>query len=905
MPPKWKVFVVPHTHWDRAWYLGFEEFRMRLVRLVNRACDTLEKDPAFTNFCLDGQTVVIEDYLAVRPKQAERLKKLVQKGRLWIGPWYVLPDEFLVSAESMVRNLILGHRISAEFGHTMAVGYVPDPFGHIAQLPQILRGFGLDSFLFSRGLDMSNSKLRPEFQWRAPDGSAVLAIHQRFFYNNAAFLGYRIGWGDAEMMALDKGLAMEQIEKACKGLETITGTRSLLLNNGVDHSEHQPELPGLLRMAAQKFPQYNFRIASFEHYVNSVKRDLAGKRLQRKEGELYYDFGDMLHGVYSSRMYLKMANQHCQDLLEKSAEPLAAMAWLAADVPYPQDQLWYAWRELLKSHPHDDICGCSVDQVHRDMEHRFGVVDQVARPIARDSLRAIARRLDNSRQPGVPIVVFNPLGTRRRGVTTIPIDLYHHSESWKRLILRDERGQKIPYDLLKSEDQFWMETLKGFEVRRHLVQLELDVPPFGYRTLYAQEGKPSQATPRIKAGARTFENEFYRLAIVDNGTLRLFDKSTKTPYRDLLLFEDTEDFGDEYNWSPLRKNSRPLTTVKSRPQIRRVHVGPFGAAWRVTHRLRIPEGLTPDRAARSNRTVTIEIVSEVRCHAGSPRADVITRVHNNAKDHRLRVLFPTNIATDTVHVDGHYGVIERTTIVPPPKGKVPPYTTQHQGRFADLGDGKRGLAIINFGLPEFEVVRKGARRILAQTLFRCTDMISREDLVTRPGHTGPPSPAPDAQCLRPMEFRYAFMAHRGDWQPVLRAALEHNVPPCVSRCDIHGGTDPKQIAFYKHDAFLCAQPMREVSREGTLPDHGSLLDLGSDRLVLSAVKKCETRNSLIVRLYNPGAETIKATLKAFRPIKRAYLTNLNEQRRKTLVLHDGCLHYTCPGYKVLTFELVL
>ncbi|MBN2308403.1 MAG: hypothetical protein JXR94_05495 [Candidatus Hydrogenedentes bacterium] len=910
MAPRMNAFVVPHTHWDRAWYAPFEEFRIRLVRLIDRLCDTLDGDPDFTCFCLDGQTVVLEDYLAIRPQMEARLKRLVREGRLFVGPWYVLPDQYLVSAESLVRNLMIGHAVSASFGHTMAVGYSPDAFGQIAQLPQILRGFGLDNFVFGRGLDVSRTDLPVEFEWRGPDGSSLVAFHMRHWYNNAAFLGYRIGWGDTEGMVLDRALAMEQVARACRALEPLVQSRALLLCNGVDHSEHQPELPELIRAAAARFPECRFRIASFEDYVRAAMRGLRDAmrglrdaRLKRYSGEMWYPYGDLLRGVDSSRMYLKIANQECEDLLERRAEPLSALAWATGSAPYAKDLLWHAWRELLKNHPHDDICGCSGDAVHRDMEHRFAVVRQVGGVVARDAVRAIGRGIDHTPQDGVPVMVFNPLGTPRDEVVRIPIDLCPHDEPWKRFTLHDEDGNEVPYALEKREDLAWVEILKGVGARRHTIRLRLALPPFGYRTLYVRQGAPRPVSAAIKADARSFENDLFRLRFGADGSIRMTDKRTGTRFRNLLVFEEAADAGDEYNWSPLPGDA-PRTTAGTRARIRLVYKGPFSATWQVAHKLRVPEGLTADRSARAKKSVTLEIVSEVTCRAASPRIDVVTRIENTARDHRVRALFPTPIQADTVHVDGHYAVLERPIPLPPPKGAMPPYPTQHQGRFANVSDGAAGLAIINLGLPEFEAV-PGPTVTLAQTLFRSTGWISCGDLVTRPGHTGPPAPAPEGQCLRPMQFRYAFMAHPGGWPEVIHEARRHNVDVVTTRCDISGGTDPRQLAFMRDSEFLCAQPHRPVPRRGRLPQQASLIDPGSEGIVLSAVKKSEKRNSLIVRLYNPGGPAVSATLKAFRPIRAAYATDLNERRLKPLRLVRGAIRYRCRPYQVLTFEIRL
>ncbi|MFZ5951278.1 MAG: glycoside hydrolase, partial [Candidatus Rifleibacteriota bacterium] len=140
-------FVISHTHWDRAWYLPFQAYRLRLVRMIDDLLELLESDDSFKCFTLDGQTVLLEDYLEIRPQNLVRLQKLVQASRLFIGPWYTLPDLFIPCGESVIRNLQLGLNIAREFGEPMKIGYLPDPFGHFAQLPQILQGFDISSFI--------------------------------------------------------------------------------------------------------------------------------------------------------------------------------------------------------------------------------------------------------------------------------------------------------------------------------------------------------------------------------------------------------------------------------------------------------------------------------------------------------------------------------------------------------------------------------------------------------------------------------------------------------------------------------------------------------------------------------------------------------------------------------------
>jgi alpha-mannosidase len=905
---KYSVFVVPHTHWDRAWYVPFEEFRLRLVRMIDRLLNTLQKDPAFTCFVLDGQAVVLDDYLQIRPQAAEKLRSLIKAKRLYVGPWYVLPDEFLVSPEALIRNLLYGMKVSQSFGRSMKVGYVPDSFGHVAQLPQILQGFGLDSFIFFRGLEQEATKLDLEFLWRSPDGSTVLASRQHPFYGNGTHLGYVTNWGDTEVMVQSFKDAVEKIDKSCKNLLELTKSRVLLLGNGIDQADHQQDLPRLLKRLAGKFPQYSFRIASFEDYIGALRRDLNGTKLKTHDGELIYRYGDLLGGVYSSRMYMKMQNQQCEDLLEKWTEPVAAAAWLTGCAPYPQDEIAYAWKELLKTHPHDDVCGSSIDQVHKEGVVRMDAVDQVGRMLHRTALRTLALNTDRSHQAGAPIMLFNSLAAPRKEVTRIAVDLCPITESWKSFQLFDENGREIPYQLLSSERVHWWEAVKPFDVLRHRCELEIDLPGMGYRTIYAREGTPTTPKQTIRLTDKSFENAFYKLSIKDNGALTLKDKKTRCRYDNLLVFEDTEDCGDEYNWSYLAEGSETITTEASRPKITCIHNGPLSATWRITHALKVPESLRSDRKGRSKKKTTLTIVSDITCRAGSPRIDVTTRVSNNVKDHRLRALFPTEIAADTVQVDGHFAILDRALKHPAPKKTspygcpLPPYTTQHVLRFASLSGGRSGLAIINDGMPEFEAVCKGKTKTLAQTLFRAVGWLGRDDFPTRPYSASPMITAPEAQCLIPMEFRFAFMAHGGDWHPVMNEALRHNVDVCVTRSDIHGGTDLRQMGIKLEDE-RALQKYHPTPRTGSLPDRLQFLDLGTESLVLSAFKKCEWNENLIVRVYNPGSSPVKATMKFYKPIRRAWLTNLNEKRVKQLKTANTILPFLCGPFGICTFEL--
>jgi alpha-mannosidase len=364
-----RFLVVPHTHWDREWYFPFEVFRLHLGAVVDGVLDTLERDPSFTSFTLDGQAIVLEDYVEVRPENEARLRALLAARRLEAGPSYVLPDEILVGGESLVRNLLLGRRVCRRFGvEPSKAGYMPDSFGHPAQLPQILAGFGIDTFLFSRGMGDEIDDVGVVFRWRAGPAE-VVACQMLPHYDNFAGLTRN---HDAEERARR---IVAYFGEALRDANQDT----ILLANGSDHLPIEPELPEIVAGLAKSLDA-PIRIGRYDDFTPAAaglpvhEGELVGSRLQ-----------NVLRGVNSARIYLKQANARAETRL-LSLETAAALRTLHGETPFPAADLRLAWRDLLRNHPHDSICGCSCDEVHRDMLVRWEQLDRTLDFIQRKTL---------------------------------------------------------------------------------------------------------------------------------------------------------------------------------------------------------------------------------------------------------------------------------------------------------------------------------------------------------------------------------------------------------------------------------------------------------------------------------------------------------------------------------------
>jgi alpha-mannosidase len=430
-----RLVLVPHTHWDREWYRTHEEFRYRLVQLLDGLLDLLERDPDFRHFTLDGQTIVVDDYLEVRPEMRGRIAELVRDGRLLIGPWYVLPDEWLVSGEALVRNLRLGLARAAEFGGSMEVGYVPDQFGHVGQLPQIFAGFGMAGAALWRGVGENVGETL--FSWEAPDGTRLLSIYLIQGYGNAAHL------------PLAPAALARRLEDAVASLAPRSRIASLLLMNGSDHLEPQPGLPAALAAAAARLDGTRVEIGTLPGFLALAKRE-APADLPVHRGELRSGLrAPLLEGCASARSPQKRADFRNDRLLTRYLEPLAAwLAELGGDAAPAVLDL--AWRVALQNHPHDSICGCSIDAVHEQMDVRFARVEQIGTAHLQRVTRNLGARValparGFGRGAREGLVAWNPhAGGRVQAEGVVEFDWTGALRRAPTLHLRGTNGRRVP-----------------------------------------------------------------------------------------------------------------------------------------------------------------------------------------------------------------------------------------------------------------------------------------------------------------------------------------------------------------------------------------------------------------------------------------------------------------------------
>jgi alpha-mannosidase len=801
------VAVVPHTHWDREWYSAFQTFRLRLVDLIDGFLPALEADPSYARFLFDGQMAVVDDYLEIRPEAEGVLHRLAGAGRLAMGPWYILMDEFLVSGETIIRNLQLGLQKAAAFGGAMPVGYLPDMFGHVAQMPQILRQAGLEHAVVWRGVPSAIE--RTAFWWEAPDGSQVRAEYLPYGYGNGASIP-----DDAK--ALIRRIQAHEVEIGAM----LTDDDGILFMNGTDHEVPQPWLGRVITEANEIQDDYRFVITSLaEHLAEASTTNLPAWTGELRSGAR----ANLLMGVASNRTDVKQAAARAERALEQRAEPLCAL-FMPAD-RWPGAALDVAWHQVIRNSAHDSICACSVDEVCDAVLHRFAEARQIADGLTTRALKALGLSLADA-----GTVVVNPSARARGGLVEIvlpgagpadgaqvlaerPHSLGDMTMTGAELggILGSIRSQQLDddtyvnaIDVDETDDGIEIVLHADSRLRGNLLVEEIK------RDLYARAGARPDATVRIRieqpasrriltrvddvpgfgwqrweAAAPTLDPVKVEGSSMSNGLVTVdVDAGDGTfSINGLAGFDrlvDEGDHGDTYNYSP--PDNDTVVDAPDSVTVTAVEDGPMRGRLEVTRRFTWPERID-DTERRRVGSRPVEVTTVLELHAGDDLVRVHTTFSNPARDHRLRAVFPLPNPAATSHAECAFTVVERGLEAeggPTERGLA----TFPSRRFVSAG----GLTVVHEGLLEYELIdiADDGAHSLALTLLRATGMLSRVEMTYRPLPAGPPLKMEGPQMIGPVEARYAL--HVGDRDPY-EIVEDAFVPLAVVRAE-GGGSRP-------------------------------------------------------------------------------------------------------------------
>lgn len=891
--------IISHSHWDREWYLPFEKHRFYLVKLIDDLLEKLENDPEFKSFHLDGQTLALDDYLEIKPEKKDIIEKYIREKKIVIGPWYILQDAFLTSAEANIRNLIIGMRDSGKWGPYSKLGYFPDTFGIYGQAPQILEQAGIKSAAFGRGVKPTgfnntvseNANFESpysELNWKSPDGSSVLGILLANWYSNG------------NEIPTDKDEAKTFWDQKLADAEKYASTSHLLYMNGCDHQPLQTDVPEAIRTAQELYPEIDFVHSNFEDYIEEVQGDLP-EDLQVVEGELRNQRTDgwsTLVNTASARIYLKQMNQANQIKLERLVEPLATIAYLHGD-EYPEDYIRHAWKKLMQNHPHDSICGCSIDEVHEEMVTRFKKVDQMTDMILGEQVENLVAKIDVKAPAGFdnakPLITFNTVGHDRHSVVDKVID-------YERVYFRDMAPDKIPSYLREKEvPELMVVTLKGEQIAATVTLGEVEfgydlpddkfrqpyfarkvnvtfateeLPAFGYKTYFVVEKQGELEKTPIMTSDNTMENEHLKVSIHDNGSYDVEHKASGKVYTNLGGYEDTSDIGNEYMFKK-GVNEAALTTENLKADVTVLENLSTRAVIELTHQFSVPvaasedlEGLKDDLVSHPNRNVdrsedmtTVEIKTTLTLDKFAEGLAAKAVINNTAKDHRLRVVFPTGLKTDHHLAESAFEIVERPN--KPEAEWTNPSFDHHQHSFASVSDEKHGLTVATKGLQEYEIVEKDTT--LAVTILRS---------VSELGDWGY-FPTPEAQCLGEQVAEWYVIPHVGSAidAKVYEQAYDFETPIVITEA-------PLQI--------------------GTLKANGSFIEWDSDGLVFTSLKKGEQDDDVYMRFYNPSDQDRKLSIQS-NLFGHYYESNVIEE--KLSELGDTYQDQKVKKYKIHTVSM--
>lgn len=836
--------VISHTHWDREWYLPFEVFRIELVGLIDNLLDILKQNKEFI-FHLDGQTIILQDYLEIKPEKEEEIKNYIKSGNLLIGPWYVLSDQFLSSGESIIRNLIYGFRDAKKFNKAMMVGYCPDQFGQIAQLPQIFNGFGIHSVIVGRGMQDSIS----EHNWFGLNGDRVIAISLTHWYNNA------------QRFPDEKEKLSSYLEKIYNTQAITSKSGHILLMNGCDHLYPQKNLSKILS-GVNGSNSWSLNSSNLEDAVQKVVDNVNINDYPIYFGELRDDNNKyILAGTLSSRVYLKLDNYRCQTKLEKIVEPLSTLLVLNNQLSdYPHDFIKYAWKLLIQNQAHDSICGCSIDEVHKEMEARFSKVSQVLEKLQEELL--VGRATSPEKKY---LQLINLTSYHRKETVEVELEfalgpLAEHPSATPTInkakienIVIKHKGETIIPEIVSNIETFKMIRSKDEvpllqAVQKLKILFEVDIDPLSIASYEVEEisNQKDKINKKILS-TETFKNKDYELKVNKNGTISVC-LNNNYKFENIHFFSVEDDLGDEYNFVAAKEPK--ITTSKNwNWNIKTIEDNSF----RRKFLLELNE--------KNNFECTVEIV----CCYSSGRIDFNTKIFNNLKNKRIRLHFPTGLNTFIINADTPFGVLQRAR---PPLDWVNYAYSQPLHNWIDHSGDKYGLAFFGGGLADYELYEDGNG--FAVTLIRAIGRLSAvksHSLIE----------TPDAQCNREIKFSYSIFPHLTNIEPfkIYQNHLAHNVPLLVN--------------------------------QSTKPFESTSLLTFSENLILSCFKRAEDKeNVYILRLFNPTGKNVNSCRLSLNfKYKKAYFLNLNEEQlnNKYQFNAKGQVDFDVKPFGIVTFGI--
>ena len=851
-----KVHVLPHTHWDREWYFTQQDSEVLATYNFTKVIETLENSPNYTCYHLDGQTAIVEDYLRVLPEMRDRMAQLVQDKKLFIGPWYTQTDSFNVAGESIIRNLKYGMHVAEQLGYSMKVGYLPDTFGHNSQMPTLLKGCGIDSTIFWRGIDYDTQVKQSNFNWTSPGGDTVVACNLVH------------GYGAAKNIVdtpehLDKKI-FPMVEK----IKALSGLDEVLIPSGGDQVNIDPKLPKVLATATERTKEDDVYVISFmEGYMDYLHTQQQG--FETYQGEFKAPRYARIHKTIGSVRYdIKKLNFDIEQFLLKKLEVVVAIA-KAHGITVHTRLIDIAWKKILESHAHDSMGGCNSDATNADVMHRLKQAEEIAHGLFNLVIKEIAAQVCDESD----VMIFNSHIKPYSGLVDVVVFSQHKQLELKdgdrvltsELVRREQLDGGMVIEVTKDgEKEVPVPPYYRFELK---IQVE-NLPALGYQKFSVVSSDQQKSVQAVDHSS--IINQAYRVSVAQ-GVLTLECLGMGRKIDNLLHFENVADDGDSYDFSPLKGDS----ALYSGPfELLDCQQGELVQTMILGSTIEVPADLESRKQGMVNAQVSLKV--KLTLQAGKSSLEVDIDLENQVLDHRVRALINTDVVSDTSISTQPFALIERPVFNEPSGWQdqfrecpVDIETTEGAVAVAEAG---KSVIINGRGLKEFQVLAgEGAgTNQIALTLFKSVGVLGKNNLQWRPGRASGINNkvvhTPDAQLQQGMQFSFAI------------ALAEEASHATIRKLEADYLTQPFSYQKQNLNSFENRLERFQVSFDDReMPSAFSLLSV-QENLEFSSISHSLTdENVLLLRLYNPTEALVELDLGQFSQFEAVSIVNYCEQ----------------------------
>ncbi|NFN95727.1 alpha-mannosidase [Clostridium botulinum] len=843
---KKKVYVVPHSHWDREWYFSIEDSNVLLSENIPYLMDVLEGDKEFSSYTFDAQLSIVEEYLKLYPEDRERIEKLIKDKRIFVGPWYTQTDSLLVNKESIVRNLLYGTRLGDKYGNSMKIGYLPDIFGQNQYLPSILKGFDIEDSVLQRGIYTEELNGNLNFTWTSPDGEKV--------NTNNIFLGY----GPGKFLDFDDKYIEEKLFPMLEKLEGLNkDSNNILLPAGGDQVLVRKRFPAIVKELNEKQDKYEFILSDYEEFMKDTWKN---KKFENEiNGELIACQKSRIHNTIKSQRYdIKKGNYDVENKILYILEPLATIG-KSLGLKYPTPWIDTMWKLLFDVHAHDSIGGCNSDETNKEIINRIEKVDRIASDLINIIKKQITNAVSQKLEKDNIVLIFNTkVKNSRENVKTV---IFTNTNAFE---VTNLNGEKVEFSLIKSEylsgGKQVVVTAEGEKeielpgyYRSEIVIKNMALPAIGYKTLLINEVEKMQEDILMVQSSNHIENEVFKVE-VEAGVISILNKATGEKIINALYFQEDEDTGDSYDFSPTEDGK---VSVINEFEVLEVKKSKAIQVMKLHHK----------KGERKIKTV-------IELRFGEEFIRVNHKINNTIENHRVRIVLNTGINSKSSLSDEGYSLIERNNENKYintwreegfAEAPVPVYALENM---VSLKKEDRLYTVMAKGIKEYEVLEDSK---IALTLFRSVGLLGKDNLLWRPGRASGINNkvvyTKDAQMLKEMSFEYAitFGKIESDFENKLFNTLDKYL-------DRYTTYQLQKLNLFEErvERFEVPLNLKNVDEEY------SLFSIDNKYAIQSVLKESYEKDGFILRLFNPGEKEIKVNLTKENG-KNIFLTNLYER----------------------------